>query len=109
MKGLTTFKVTIQVDSKLTAYVVGNMKVISESYKGIEFVRISSLDAHEKSLIWQTLGRGKVIKILRDNELLNDCIQYHDYMAWRKQMIEPASSPALQPRLKKSELQEQSL
>jgi hypothetical protein len=61
------------------------MKVSSENFKGIEFVRISSLENEEKSLIWKTLGRDKIIKILRDNELLNDCIQYEDYIAWYKQ------------------------
>ncbi len=60
------------------------MKIASEIYKGIEFVRISSLDANEKMNIWQTIERGKIIKILRDNELLNDCIQYHDYVSWSK-------------------------
>jgi hypothetical protein len=60
------------------------MKIASEVYKGIEFVRISSLDANEKMNIWQTIERGKIIKILRDNELLNDCIQYHDYVSWAK-------------------------
>lgn len=60
------------------------MKIASEIYKGIEFVRISSLDANEKTNIWQTIEREKIIKILRDNELLNDCIQYHDYVSWAK-------------------------
>lgn len=58
------------------------MKIASEVYKGIEFVRISSLDANEKMNIWQTIEREKIIKILRDNELLNDCIQYRDYVSW---------------------------
>jgi len=60
------------------------MKIASEVYKGIEFVRISSLDANEKTNIWQTIARDKIIKILRDNELLNDCIQYQDYVSWAK-------------------------
>jgi len=58
------------------------MKVASEVYKGIEYVRISSLDTDEKSKIWKTLERDKIIKILRDNELLNDCVQYRDYVSW---------------------------
>jgi len=68
------------------------MKVNRESYKGIEFVRISSLETNEKNLIWQTLGHDKIIKILRDNELLNDCIQFHDYLAWRNQNSEKANA-----------------
>jgi hypothetical protein len=58
------------------------MIIASEVYKGIEFVRISSLGVEQKSKIWQTLERSKIIKILRDNELLNDCIQYSDYISW---------------------------
>lgn len=58
------------------------MKIVSEVYKGIEFVRISSLEKEEKNQIWQTFERDKIIKILRDNELLNDCIQYADYITW---------------------------
>jgi len=61
------------------------MKVVSEVYKGIEYVRISSLNKEEKNKIWQTLDREKIIKILKDNELLNDCVQYQDYLSWRKQ------------------------
>lgn len=61
------------------------MKMSSESYRGIEFIRISSLATQEKNLIWQTLAHEKIIKILRDNELLNDCIQYNDYLAWQNQ------------------------
>jgi hypothetical protein len=60
------------------------MKVASEVYKGIEYVRISSLNIEEKSKIWQTLERDKIIKILKDNELLNDCIQYVDYVSWHE-------------------------
>jgi hypothetical protein len=62
------------------------MKITSESYKGIEFVRISSLTNEDKSKIWQTIQRDKIIKILRGNELLNDCIQYDDYVSWYQQM-----------------------
>jgi hypothetical protein len=62
------------------------MKITSEIYKGIEFVRISSLGSEEKTQIWQTIQRDKIIKILRDNELLNDCIQYEDYVSWHQQM-----------------------
>jgi len=64
------------------------MKIASEVYKGIEFVRISSLDAKEKMSIWQTIERDKIIKILRENELLNDCIQYQDYISWSKKYQE---------------------
>lgn len=53
-----------------------------EFYKGIEFVRISSFTEAEKNVFWQTFDRNKIIKILMNDSLLNDCIQYQDYREW---------------------------
>ncbi len=58
------------------------MRVPAENYKGIEFVRISALPEDQKQLIWTSLKRDKIIKILKNDCLLNDCIQVHDYEAW---------------------------
>ena len=63
------------------------MNAVSENYKGIQFVRISSLENNEKNLIKNTLKRDKIIKILRGTELLSDCVQYEDYIVWRKQNV----------------------
>ena len=58
------------------------MRTPSENYKGIEFVRISTLPEDQKQLIWTSLKRDKIIKILKTDCLLNDCIQLRDYEAW---------------------------
>jgi hypothetical protein len=58
------------------------MKVTIENYKGIEFIRISGLPREQKEAIWKSLNSNKVIKILRNNELLNDCLQINDYQEW---------------------------
>lgn len=58
------------------------MKAASEIYKGIEFVRIFSLPDEQKVLFWQTFSRHKIIKILKDDTLLSDCVQYTDYLEW---------------------------
>ena len=58
------------------------MRTQSENYKGIEFVRISTLPEDQKQLIWTSLKRDKIIKILKSDCLLNDCIQVRDYEAW---------------------------
>ncbi|MFZ6000876.1 MAG: hypothetical protein ACOYW3_10220 [Bacteroidota bacterium] len=58
------------------------MRVQAETYKGIEFVRISNLPKEERTKIFETLNREKIIKILRDKELLNDCVQVTDYKEW---------------------------
>lgn len=60
------------------------MKAFIENYKGIEFVRISALPEDQKKVFWDSFDRHKIIKILRNEELLNDCIQYRDYQDWYK-------------------------
>ena len=64
------------------------MKV--ECYKGIEFVRISSLPKEQQNQVWASFEREKIIKIVRDQTLLNDCILYHDFKAWQAQLQAPA-------------------
>jgi len=57
----------------------------AETYKGIEFVRISNLPDDQKNNIRQTIGDSKIIKILRGKELLHDCVQVNDYAMWMKE------------------------
>ena len=61
------------------------MKVQSEIFKGIEFVRISSLPGDQREEIWGSFQHEKIIKIVKDQALMNDCILYHDYVSWLKQ------------------------
>ena len=63
------------------------MKPQPEVYKGIEYVRISAMAKGEQELFWKTFERDKIIRILQDNELLNDCVQFKDYQAWRQQQV----------------------
>lgn len=58
------------------------MLAASENYKGIKFVRISSLPADQKSQIWSSFNINLVIKILKGDALLNDCLEYKHYVAW---------------------------
>jgi hypothetical protein len=53
-----------------------------ETYKGINFVRISQLPEDQKTQITQTIDQHKIIKILRGKELLPDCVQANDYDLW---------------------------
>ena len=66
-----------------------------ERYKGIEFVRISALPKEQQEQVWASFEREKIIKIVRDQSLMNDCILYHDFTAWqsRVQAAAPKSSP----------------
>jgi hypothetical protein len=61
-----------------------------EIYKGIEFVRISKLSTEQKEIINVSFPKDKIIKILREDEVvLNDCIQYHEYLEWFKKYYLP--------------------
>lgn len=58
------------------------MLVEPEHYKGISYVRISMLPAEQKAKIKDSFSRELIVKILRDNKLINDCIVYDDYVSW---------------------------
>ncbi len=58
------------------------MKVLAENFKGIEFIRISKLPEEQKKQITQSLPSDQIIKILRENELLVDCVQFKHYQQW---------------------------
>jgi hypothetical protein len=58
------------------------MKAQPEIFKGIEYVRISSLPGDQREKIWKSFEHNKIIKIVQDQALLNDCILYQDYIKW---------------------------
>ena len=74
-----------------------------ERFKGIEFIRISSLSKDQQQQVWDSFDRNKIIKIVRDQSLMNDCILYNDFVAWntRPTPTAHASSQAIQPNLGK--------
>jgi hypothetical protein len=66
-----------------------------ETYKGIEFIRISALPKEEQAMILKTLDQTKIIKILRDNVVLKDCVQSRDYYEWKgKERQSVVAAPA---------------
>ena len=58
------------------------MKAVSEDFKGISYVRISSLPEKQRAGIAQSFDSNLIIKILKGGEVLSDCLQYNDYLAW---------------------------
>ena len=56
-----------------------------EHYKGITYIRISALPGEQKNKIRSSYSREAIIKILKDNSLINDCILYNDYVNWYRQ------------------------
>ncbi|MEO1050255.1 MAG: hypothetical protein AAFX87_06505 [Bacteroidota bacterium] len=57
-------------------------KVKPENYKGIEYVRMVNLPEEQRVAIADWLTEDTLIKILRDNIILRDCVQYSDYTFW---------------------------
>jgi len=55
---------------------------MTENFKGIEFVRISLLPKEQKEKIWKSLSHDKIIKIVKDQAVLSDCILVNDYLSW---------------------------
>ncbi len=51
-------------------------------YRGIEFIRISELPKDQKEAIWNWTSREQIIKILIDDNLIEDALQFKDYTYW---------------------------
>jgi hypothetical protein len=81
--------------------------VSPELFKGIEFVRISNLPEEQRQRIWKSFQQDKIIKIVRDQALMNDCILYPDYQQWLSQN-QPSTPPPVavtpSPRISFSKL-----
>jgi hypothetical protein len=70
------------------------MKVACEQYKGITYIRIAALPKKQKQQFWVSFDQEKIIKILKDDTLLNDCILFSDYTEWLKSVFkEEVSMP----------------
>ena len=61
-----------------------------ENYNGLTFVRISSLPADQKALALHTIDHQKIFKLLKDKQLMVDCIQWHHYSEWYHRVYQPA-------------------
>jgi hypothetical protein len=66
----------------------------SENYKGIKFVRISSLPQEQKAQIWNSFNINLIIKILKGETLLNDCLEYKHYVSWYEKIYAPQNNVA---------------
>ena len=56
--------------------------VQARNFKGIEFVQLSELPHEQQDILKNTLNNDLLIKILVNEKILNDCLQYKDYTAW---------------------------
>jgi len=67
------------------------MRIASEIYKGIEYIRISSLPTDQKEHLYKSLNHKLIINILKDESLLNDCLQYQHYITWHENIYKSAA------------------
>lgn len=81
------------------------MLVDPEHYKGISFVRISMLPTEQRIKIRESFSRELIVKILRDNTLINDCIVYDDYVSWFR-LIKATRTMEETPKLESVEMLE---
>jgi hypothetical protein len=59
------------------------MKKISvKTYKGIDYIRLSSLPPAQSESLKQTLNERTLIKILMNDVVLSDCVLYSAYEEW---------------------------
>ena len=56
------------------------MLAAPEHYKGMVYVRLSALPLDQRNNFRHGQNREKIIKILKDNALMNDCVLYEDYV-----------------------------
>jgi len=75
-----------------------------ENYKGIEFVRISTLPEDQQKMILTSALQRKAIKILRDKELLNDCLPYGTSIEWYMKSYKTVPPVSTQPLERAKEL-----
>lgn len=60
-----------------------------EEFRGIQFVRISSMSKDQQEQVWNSFDREKIIKIVKEQSLLNDCILFSDFTAWQADQPQP--------------------
>ena len=77
------------------------LMVPSTVYKGIEFVRVSSLPKIEQDEFQRSFNSDLLIKVLVDEEIIHDCIQYKDYALWYAKTFLREGAPAAKLRAPK--------
>lgn len=61
--------------------------IAAQVYKGIEFIQVADLPKEQQATIKKWASRRQIIKILKDDTLLTDCIQFKDYRYWVENIL----------------------
>ena len=68
-------------------------KINSTTFKGIEYIRLSALPSEQGKLLEQTLDERTLIKILKNDIVLEDCVLYKAYLKWYESSTSEVTSP----------------
>ena len=71
-------------------------KISNRTYKGIEYIQLSSLPTIQAKSLMQSLNERTLIKILKDEVILNDCVLYSAYEKWFVTYAKNAKVPIAQ-------------
>lgn len=77
------------------------MKVKSTVYKGIEYVQVSALPKDQMEKLLQTINRDLFIKILIEDKLVTNCLQFKDYEIWFDHIYGPEIMPVRKTKKEK--------
>lgn len=78
------------------------VKAIAEDFKGITYVRISSLPEEQRASIATSFNSNLVIKILKEGEVLTDCLQYDHYVAWYENIYRSKSTIEIKTKVEEA-------
>ncbi len=65
------------------------MKILAKNFKGIVYVQLNELPLVQQELILQTIHKDLFIKILINEKVLGNCLQYKDYDRWYSNIYKP--------------------
>ena len=57
-------------------------KLTNINYKGIDYIQLSALSSVQAESLKQTLTKRTLIKILKNDIILDDCVLYNAYEKW---------------------------
>lgn len=60
-------------------------KLVKLKFKGIEYIRLSSLTPIQEKSLKGILARNQIINIQVGTQILRDCVLYKNYEAWYEQ------------------------
>lgn len=57
-------------------------KIKPKHYRGIEYIQITDLPATQIKPFLEWIPSSEIIKIITENKLLTQCVQYRNYTEW---------------------------